>query len=71
MSTPPSADLFLTVPELAARWKRRPESIYWLRARGEGPVATRIGRELRFRLADVEAWEEGQRRLDQSRRKPA
>lgn len=32
------------------------KTIYAWRTRGEGPPAHRIGRYLRFKLADVEAW---------------
>jgi predicted DNA-binding transcriptional regulator AlpA len=48
----------LTVPELARRWTTTAQVIYNLRHRGEGPPAIRIGRELRFRLEDVERWEQ-------------
>jgi predicted DNA-binding transcriptional regulator AlpA len=50
-------DEFLSVEELAARWKRPKAAIYGLRYRREGPPAIRIGRVLRFRVSDVEAWE--------------
>jgi predicted DNA-binding transcriptional regulator AlpA len=47
----------LRVADLAGRWQCRPAVIYGMRYRGEGPPAIRIGRELRFRLSDVHAWE--------------
>ncbi len=31
-------------------------TVYWWRTRGEGPKGARIGRFVRFRPADVEAW---------------
>jgi excisionase family DNA binding protein len=33
-----------------------PRTIYNWRLRGEGPPAYRVGRHLRFRKSDVEAW---------------
>jgi predicted DNA-binding transcriptional regulator AlpA len=48
---------FLGTDELAERWDTSVRVIYGMRYRGEGPPALRIGRELRFRLSDVEAWE--------------
>ena len=55
------SDTFLSVEDLAARWQRATSVVYGLRYRGECPPAIRIGRELRFRLSDIEAWEEGRR----------
>jgi hypothetical protein len=54
-------DEFLGIHELAARWKVRPKVIYAMRYRRAGPRAMRVGRELRFSLADVERWEESRR----------
>jgi predicted DNA-binding transcriptional regulator AlpA len=51
------SEVYLSVDELAARYKRPRSVIYGLRYRGEGPPAIRIGRTLRFRLSDIEAWE--------------
>lgn len=48
---------YLDVGALAARWSTKPKVIYGLRYRGEAPPAIRVGRELRFRVTDVEAWE--------------
>jgi predicted DNA-binding transcriptional regulator AlpA len=42
---------------LAARWGVPVQTIYGLRYRGEAPRAMKVGRELRWRLPDVEAWE--------------
>jgi excisionase family DNA binding protein len=36
-------------------------ALYNLRHLGRGPVGYRVGRHLRFRLADVEAWLEATR----------
>jgi predicted DNA-binding transcriptional regulator AlpA len=48
---------FLSVSALAERWGVRAAVIYGLRYKGQAPRALRIGRELRFRLEDVERWE--------------
>jgi predicted DNA-binding transcriptional regulator AlpA len=59
---------FLTVRGLAERWGVDPRVVYGLRYRGDGPPAIRVGRELRFALADVERWEEARRDDGTSRR---
>jgi predicted DNA-binding transcriptional regulator AlpA len=46
---------------LAARWNVPVQTIYGLRYRGEAPPAIRVGRELRWRLEDIEAWENARR----------
>jgi predicted DNA-binding transcriptional regulator AlpA len=51
----------LTVTQLAERWSATPRVVYNLRYRGEAPPAIRVGRELRWRLEDVEAWEVARR----------
>jgi predicted DNA-binding transcriptional regulator AlpA len=38
-----------------------PRSIYNWRLRGEGPPAYRVGRHLRFRPSEVEAWLDSRR----------
>lgn len=58
---------FLTSVELAKRWKKRLEAIYWMRSRRQGPPAVRVGRELRFRAEDVRAWEDHQAANDARR----
>jgi predicted DNA-binding transcriptional regulator AlpA len=50
-------EVFLSVDGLAERWNRTPAVIYGMRYRREGPPAIRLGKELRWRLSDVEAWE--------------
>jgi len=32
------------------------QTLYDLRGQGRGPVGFRVGRELRFRVSEVEAW---------------
>ena len=50
---------FLDVEGLMRRWNLdSPSVVYGLRYHGDAPPAIRIGRELRFRLEDVEAWEQ-------------
>lgn len=52
----------LAVEDLAERWRVTPQSIYSLRNRSPEslPPAIKIGKFLRWRLADVEAFEEAQ-----------
>lgn len=47
----------LSVRDLCERWNTTQAVIYSMRYRREGPPALKIGRELRWRLEDVEAWE--------------
>ena len=46
----------LTVNDLARLLRVPRGTIYAWRTRGEGPKGLRIGRHVRFRLEDVEAW---------------
>lgn len=55
MSSAP-APLFLTPKELAARWRLALASVYRLKDAGQLPYY-QIGGAVRFRLADVEAYE--------------
>jgi predicted DNA-binding transcriptional regulator AlpA len=48
------------------------QTIYDLRSQGRGPRGFRVGRELRFRISEVEAWlarmeEDNKRRHDPGR----
>jgi len=52
---------WFTVNELAEWLQVPPGTVYQWRYHGTGPVGHRIGRHLRFRREDVEAWV-GQRR---------
>lgn len=54
MSNEPKA--FMSVKELADYLDVSIKVIYGLRYRGEGPPAVRIGRELRFATAAIDAW---------------
>lgn len=47
---------YLTIEELATLLHVPVRTIYAWRSRGKGPPAYRIGRYLRFRVAEVETW---------------
>jgi excisionase family DNA binding protein len=47
LGTPPEVAAYLGVPL---------KTLYEWRYRGEGPTAIRVGRHLRYRWEDVEAW---------------
>lgn len=49
-------DRALTLSELAARLGVSAQTIYDLRSQGRGPRGFRIGRHLRFRPAEIDAW---------------
>ncbi len=51
----------LSVAELAAYLGVPQATIYWWRSRGEGPPGFRLGKHLRFRPFDIEAWLETRR----------
>jgi excisionase family DNA binding protein len=46
----------LSMSELASRLGVSVQSVYDLRSQGRGPRGFRIGRELRFRLSEIDAW---------------
>lgn len=49
---------WLTARQVVDRYQLRSvEALYELRSRGRGPRGHRFGRELRFREADLLAWE--------------
>lgn len=51
-------DRHLTVLQLAEREQVPVETIYGWNRTGRGPKYLRLGRHVRYRLADVIAWEE-------------
>lgn len=53
-------DVWLTRQELADRLKLPAKTLAEWASRGKGPRFARIGRFARYRLADLEAWEEEQ-----------
>ena len=46
----------LTISELAAYLGVPVQTLYDLRHHGRGPRGFRVGRELRFRITEIEAW---------------
>ncbi len=52
---------FLDSKDLAERWRVPVQTVYGLRYRNEAPPAMRVGRELRWALSDIEAWEAARR----------
>jgi excisionase family DNA binding protein len=46
----------LTLEELSDYTQTSPNTLYQLLCRGAGPRSMKIGRNLRFRYEDVEAW---------------
>src|SRR5680860_276542 len=46
----------LTLSELAAHLSVNVQTLYDLRSKGRGPRGFRVGRELRFRRSEVDAW---------------
>lgn len=62
---PPADGRLWTVEDLAAHLQTSPQAIYHMRHQGGGPRATRLGRSLRFDPADVTAWLEERKRIDE------
>lgn len=46
----------LTLSQLAAQLGVSVQTLYDLRCQGRGPRGFRVGRELRFRVSEVDAW---------------
>jgi excisionase family DNA binding protein len=46
----------LTLSQLATQLGVTVQTLYDLRSQGRGPRGFRVGRELRFRVSEVEAW---------------
>lgn len=46
----------LTLSQLAAHLSVNVQTLYDLRSKGRGPCGFRVGRELRFRQSEVDAW---------------
>ncbi len=49
-------DGVLSLSELCAQLQVSAQTIYDLRSHGRGPRGFRVGRELRFRVSEVDAW---------------
>ena len=58
--TSPSQLPLLAPPELARQIGVPVKTLYNWRANGKGPRAIRVGKHLRYRAADVDAWLEQQ-----------
>ena len=56
METNEKLDAVLSLSELAARLGVSAQTIYDLRSQGRGPRGFRVGRELRFRVSEIDAW---------------
>ena len=50
------ADGVLSLSELCAQLHVSAQTIYDLRSQGRGPRGFRVGRELRFRVSEIDAW---------------
>ena len=55
----------LSLSELCAHLQVTAQTIYDLRSQGRGPKGFRVGRELRFRISEVEAWLERMEHADE------
>jgi len=57
-TTPPETGLgpVLTLSQLAGQLGVSVQTLYDLRGQGRGPRGFRVGRELRFRVSEVDAW---------------
>ena len=57
-TTHPEAGLgpVLSLSQLAAQLGVSAQTLYDLRSQGRGPRGFRVGRELRFRVSEVDAW---------------
>lgn len=60
MDTTDVPEILLTTKDLAQRWQIKEQTLRHWRMRREGPRALTVGRLVRFRLEDVEAWESAQ-----------
>ena len=60
----------MTLSELAAFLSVSNQALYDLRSKGRGPRGFRVGRELRFRTAEIEAWIAAMESADARRHPP-
>jgi excisionase family DNA binding protein len=60
----------MTISELAAFLSVSTQALYDLRSKGRGPRGFRVGRELRFRMAEIEAWISSMEDADGRRHQP-
>jgi excisionase family DNA binding protein len=69
-ATTPSLSLVegvLSLSELCSQLQVSTQTIYDLRSQGRGPRGFRVGRELRFRISEIEAWLARMEHLDDQR----
>ena len=64
-------DTVLSLSELAAHCGVTVQTIYDLRSQGRGPRGFRVGRELRFRVSEIDAWLSRMEEADAARHPPA
>jgi predicted DNA-binding transcriptional regulator AlpA len=57
----------ISLSDLCAHLHVPVQTIYDLRSQGRGPRGFRVGRELRFRVSEIEAWLERMERDDEHR----
>ena len=55
-SSEPRLDPVVTMSQLAAQLGVSVQTIYDLRSQGRGPRGFRVGRELRFRMGEIDSW---------------
>jgi excisionase family DNA binding protein len=60
----------LSLSELCAQLQVNAQTIYDLRSQGRGPRGFRVGRELRFRVSEIDAWLSRLEREDGRRGQP-
>lgn len=56
MTTLSLVDGVLSLSELCTQLQVSAQTIYDLRSQGRGPRGFRVGRELRFRVSEIDAW---------------
>ena len=66
-TAPEALENVLSTSELAAHLRVSVQTLYDLRSQGRGPRGFRVGRELRFRMSEVEAWLERLQQADDDR----
>lgn len=66
----PLIEQVMSLSELCAHLNITAQTIYDLRSQGRGPSGFRVGRELRFRVSEVEAWLARLEQDDRSRHEP-
>ena len=59
-----------TITELATELSVSTQALYDLRSKGRGPTGFRVGRQLRFRQSEIEAWLARLEGEDHSRHRP-